>query len=161
MSNQKSIELTSVKIASLEKLDKLLVLVHDEHFDLDKVQYHPRLEMVEIPYRRIFHNGPSRIIRNWLFYKVKEVDIIRAKMRIYNVNEYKVHDPANIGTYSFNTVKLEENASTLIVQCNEDLELRMKISSLMIESKDLEIRGKSRISYLFGAIEYYSGKVYE
>jgi len=161
VTEQKGIKLTSVKATSLEQLDELLGLIHDEHFDLDEVQYRPDLRVVEIPYRRIFHNGPSRLIRNWLFYQVKEVDVVRAKMRIHYVNEYEVHDPAQIGTYSFNTVEFEEAASTLVVQCNEELELRMKVSGLLIDSEDLEVRGKSRISYLLGVIQSYYGRVYD
>ncbi len=161
MTKEKTVELASLQIISPQQFGQLLDLVHDEFFDLDEIQYHSEQDMVEIPFRRIFHNGPARTIRNWLFYAVMEVDVIRARMRVHNVDEYEVHDRARMGTYSFNTARYNQDTSLLIFQCEPNLELRMKVSKFLIDCEDLEVRGKSRVSYLFGVMDWSSGKVYE
>ena len=161
MTREKEVELASLQITSPDQFGQLLDLIHDEYFEVDEIQYHSERAVVEIPFRRIFHDSPRRTIRNWLFYRVVEVDVVRARMRVQNVDEYEVYDPEQIGTYSFNAARYNQDASFLTLQCEPNLELRMKVSELLIDCEDLEVRGKSRISYLFGAIEGSSGKVYE
>ena len=156
---EKSIDFISLKVTNPQEIGKLSSLIHDEYFEVNDIKYQREQGIVEIPYRRIFHNGPRRTVRNWLFYKVQEVDVIWAKMLIHHVEEFKVNDPDKIGTYSFNDVDYDPDSSTLLLDSNTNLEFRMKVSQILIESQDLEMRGKSRISFFFFA-ESTSGKVY-
>ena len=156
---EKNIVFISLKVTNPQEIGKLISLIHDEYFDVNDIKYHREQGIVEIPYRRIFHKGPRRTVCNWLFYIVQEVDVIRAKMLIHHVEEFKVNDPDKIGTYSFNDVDYDPDSSTLLLDSNTNLEFRMKVSQILIESQDLEMRGKSRISFFFFA-ESTSGKVY-
>lgn len=146
-------KLTTLKVTSPQKLNDLNNLIHDELFDLNKIQYDSEQGIVNIFYQRKFHNGPVRIIRNWFFYVVKEVDTIQSRLRINNVDEFSFQDSENIGKYSFNVAEYIQENSTLILHCDPLLKLDMKVSELTIESRDIKISGKSRISYWFGFIE--------
>ena len=153
----------SLKVTNPKEIGKLTSLIHDEYFEVNDVKYRLEQGTVEIPYHRIFHNGPRRTVRDWLFYKVQEVDVIRSKMLIHHVEEFTVDDPDKVqitrGTLAFSGVVYDPGNSTLWVESDTNLELTMKISHILIESQDLEIRGKSRISFFF-FIESTSGRVY-
>ncbi|OGP61762.1 MAG: hypothetical protein A2169_14650 [Deltaproteobacteria bacterium RBG_13_47_9] len=158
---EKRIQFISLKVTNPQEINNLIDLIHDEYFEVDNIKYDREQGIVEIPYRRIFHDGPRRTVHNWLLYKVQEVDVIRAKMRILHIEEFEVNDPDQIGTYCFNDVDYDHNRSTLLLDSNTKLELRMKVSKLFIGSQDLEIRGKSRIGFLFLFFESTTGRVYD
>jgi hypothetical protein len=146
-----------LRITSANELEKLNALIHDEYFDLSDVTFSKDRRVVEIPYRRTSHDGPHRTVRNWLIFKTVEVDIIRAVLTIHNVQEYTFKDSARIGTFSFNTVSYD--GRVLRFECCEPLELRMAVSNINIERRDIEIRGKARITHgLFWSAD--SGRVY-
>jgi hypothetical protein len=131
-------------VTSADELGPLIGLIHDEYFDLDDVSFFKDRGLVTIPYRRIFHGHTGRMIRNWLICRTYEVDVIRSVLTIRNVEEYTFDDRSHIGTYSFNTVSHDKVA--LLIKCCEDLDFRMVVSKIEIESRDLEIRGKARIT---------------
>jgi hypothetical protein len=155
------IEFKSLVVTDPRQLDELLCTIHDEFFELDEVRYDRDRAMLDIPYRRVFHDGPARTVRQWIIYTVREKDVIRSRFRIHNVEEYEEQDIARINTYSFNTLKYDPDTSEITVWCDPKLRLRVRVSEFKIESQDLEVNGKSRISYLFFVIESYSGKVYD
>ena len=158
MSGQNIMRKRPLRITLPDQLEELSSLIHDEHFDLNDVTFRNDQKVVEIPYRRIFHDGPCRTIRNWFIFKTIEVDVIRALLTIRNVEEYTFKDSARIGTFSFNTVSYD--ARVLVFECCEPLELRMVVSRLDIESRDIGVRGKTKITHgLFWSAD--SGKVYE
>ncbi len=154
-------EFKSIVVTDPRQLDELLCTIHDEFFELDEVRYHPEQGTLDIPYRRVFHDGPARTVRQWIIYTVKEKDVIRSRIRIYDVEEYEVQDLARINTYSFNTLQYDSNTSEIIIWCDPKLRLRVRVSEFKIESQDLEVNGKTRIAYLFFVMESYSGKVYD
>jgi len=67
--------------------------------------------------------------------------------------DFSIDDQENLNTYSFNLAEYDPDTSTLNIYCTPGLKLRMEVSALKIQSEDLEVRGKARISYLFGLIE--------
>lgn len=152
MSNNQ-ITLTHLQVTTLEDIKALNNLIHDEWFDLDSVQFSPDQGQVTLPYRRKFHGNPARTVRNWLIYKIKEVDLIQAQLRVFNVLDFSIDDQENLNTYSFNLAEYDPDTSTLNIYCTPGLKLRMEISAIHIESQDLEISGTAKISYLFGLIE--------
>ena len=84
--------------------------------------------------------------------------MVRSVLTIRNVLDYSVDDRSRIGTYSFNTMSYHKGA--VVITCSEDLDLRMIVSGIDIESRDLEIRGKARITHgLFWMSD--TGRVYE
>ncbi len=99
-----------------------------------------------------------RVVRNWLLFRTFEVDVIRSILTIHNVEDYTYKDSAMIGTFTFNKISYKDNA--LLIECCQSLELRMAISDIEIESCDVEIKGKSRIS-CFLLVEISTGKVYK
>ena len=161
MSILAEIEFKSLTVTNPRQLDELLCMIHDEFFELDEVRYHREQGVLDIPYRRVFHDGPARTVRQWIIYTVKEKDVIRSRFRIHNVGEFTVQDKARINTYSFNTLEYNPDTSEITVWCDPVLRLRVRVSEFKIESQDLEVNGKSRISYLFFVMESYSGKVYD
>ncbi len=145
-----------VRIA--DSLDYIIGHIHDEFFELDSVNFSKEEGIITIPYRRIFHGNPSRLIRNWIIYRTYEVDVIRAILTIRNVEGYEVDNRSRIGTYSFNEISYDKNLLKIV--CCEDCDLLIATNKIEIESRDIEVRGKSRISHglFFSA---FSGKVRE
>lgn len=149
---------TNLDITSPDQLQKLEGIVHDEYFELDDVDFQRDKSIVEIPYRRIFHDGPSKIISNRILYKVCEVDVVRAVLITHNVGEFSIQDSARIGTYSFNSISYDGH--TVKIACDPSLELTIEVPHLLVQSRYLQERGKARITQgLFG--ELSDGKVYE
>lgn len=145
-------------ITNTEQLDELIGLIHDEYFELDGISYQRNLKVVQIPYRRIFHEGQRRLIKKRLLYKAFEVDVVRSLITVRNVEDYTFKDRARIGTYSFNIVSYHNNY--LQFECTPDLELNMKVSGIEIESSDIEVKGKSKLTEgLFWSSE--TGAVYD
>lgn len=161
MSKLAEIEFKSLTVTNPRQLDELLCMIHDEFFELDEVRFHREQGVLDISYRRVFHDGPARTVRQWVIYTVKEKDVIRSRFRIHNVEEFTVQDKARINTYSFNTLEYNPDISEITVWCDPELRLRVRVSEFKIESQDLEVNGKSRISYLFFVVESYSGRVYD
>ena len=147
ITNQDIIQAESLIVTTTKDLDSLVGLIHDEYFCIDDVTFSIDKGVVMIPYRRIFHGHYGRMIRNWLIARTYEVDVIRSRLTIRNVEDYSVEDRVHIGTYSFNTVSHSDGV--LLFRCNEDLDLRMVVPKLEIESRDLEVRGKARINFGF------------
>ena len=145
-------------ITNAAQLDELVGLIHDEYFELDDISYQKNLQVIQIPYRRIFHGGPRRLIKKRLLFKTFEVDVVRSLITVRNVKDYTFKDRAKIGTYSFNIVTYLNN--NLQFDCCENLQLNIKVSGISIESNDIEVKGKSKLTVgLFWSSE--TGKVYD
>jgi hypothetical protein len=143
---------------SEDSLDYIIGHIHDEFFELDSVNFSREEGIITIPYRRIFHDNPGRLIRNWIIYRTYEVDVIRAILTIRNVEGYEVDDRSRIGTYSFNTLSYDKNLLKIV--CCEDCDLLIVTKKIEIESRDIEVRGKSCVSHgLF--FSTFGGRVYE
>lgn len=98
------------------------------------------------------------MIRNLFILKTYEVDVIRSILTIRNVEDYTFTDTVKIGTCSFNTVSYSNNSLRFV--CDPGLELTMAVSTIAIESRDIEVRGKSQVTHgLFWSSD--TGKVYD
>ena len=158
IAHQDIINKEPVVVKSVDALDSVIGMIHDEHFELDEVSFSEEQGVVTIPYRRMLYGNSGRLIRNWLICRTYELDVIRSILTIRNVQEYEVDDRPHIGTYSFNTISYDNGS--LLIRCCEDCDLRMVASKLEIESRDLEVKGKSRVTCgLFW--ESSTGHVYE
>jgi hypothetical protein len=153
MNQEKFIKLKLLRVTTLEQINNLNDLIHDEWFDVDQIQYDPKNKKVMLPYRRKFHNGPEKTIRNWLIYKLKEKDVVRSELRIHNVINFQIDDQAQLGRYTFNVAEYDPKISKLLIHCDPSLKIQFEVTELQIESEDLEIKGRARTSYLFGVIE--------
>ena len=155
---QKGFTTKPTNITNENQLDLLNDYIHDEFFCLDDILYSEEEGTVVIPFRRMFHDIPGRVIRNWILLKACEVDVIHSVITISNVLSYRFEDKAKIGTYSF--VVIKHNDGVLLFDCEPELKLELTISKIEVECKDIEIKGKSRISSgLFGLFDTYTGKV--
>ena len=143
MSNHDIMRKEPLRVTTPDGLEELIGLIHDEYFDLPSVEFSPSAHLVKIPYRRIFHRGPRRTVRNWIVFRTDEVDVIRALITVRNVQDYAFKDSAHIETFSFNEVSYD--GRTLRFDCCESLVLWAAVSSLDIECRDVEVRGKARI----------------
>jgi len=146
MNNKKFIKFA---IKTPDEFNHLLDYIHDEFFEVEDIKYDETKKILEIPYRRIFHNGPSRVIRNWIIFKTIEVDVLRCLLKIRNVERYEITDKAHIGAYSFNDLKYDKESKQLIFECCEPCEIRVKISAINIEYEELEYRSKAKITQGF------------
>lgn len=150
---EKVIKLKTLKVKSPDQINDLNHLIHDEWFDIEHIQIDTENKKVILPYRRKFHSGPRKTVRNWLIYTLKEMDVIKSELRIHNVNDCKVKDDAKIGRYTFNIAEYDVIKSIVLIHCEPDLRIKIDVSDLQIESEDIELAGKAKISYLFGIIE--------
>lgn len=158
IADQDIIQKELVKVTNDGMLDSIIGLIHDEFFELDDLSFSKDQGVITIPYRRVFHGNTGRLIRNWLICRTYEIDVIRSILTIRNVYEYEVDDRSHIGTYSFNTM-LYKNGF-LVIRCCEDCVLRIFTPKIEIESQDVEVKGKSRITY--GLLwDSYTGRIYE
>jgi hypothetical protein len=91
-------------------------------------------------------------------FKTFEVDVVRSLITVRNVEDYTFKDSAKIGTYSFNIVTYRNN--NLQFDCCENLQLNIKVSGISIESNDIEVKGKAKLTVgLFWSSN--TGKVYD
>jgi hypothetical protein len=144
IANEEILQREPVVVTSADHLESIVGLVHDEYFELSDVSFSKDEGVVSIPYRRMFHGHPGRMLRNWLICRTFEVDVIRSMLTIRNVKDYTFDDKSRIGTYSFNTISYDNGA--ILINCCEDLDLHIFASEIRIESRDLEVKGKARIS---------------
>ena len=147
------INLKRLVVESPGQINDLNDLIHDEWFDVDHIKFDQKNKKVILPYRRKFHSGPAKTIRNWLIYTIKEKDVIRSELRIHNVIDFKMSDPEQLGRYTFNIAEYDPADSLLVIHGEPSIKINVAVSSLLIVSEDIEIAGKARISYLFGIIE--------
>ena len=96
-------------ISNKEEFGQLLNIIQSEKFNLTDIKYNENYKVLEIPYRRIFHEGPSRKIKDRIIYSEVEVDVLRCMLRIRNVKKYEITDKADIGIYSFSNLKIKSS----------------------------------------------------
>ena len=92
IANEDIMQKEPVVVTNADHLESLLDLIHDEYFDLDEVSFSKDEGVVSIPYRRMFHGHPGRMVRNWLICRTYEVDVIRSMLTIRNVTKYTFID---------------------------------------------------------------------
>jgi hypothetical protein len=127
-------------------LGELAGLIHDEEFEVADVVFDSNLGVVTIPFRRIFHGGPERVVRRTLFCVKKEVDIVRALICIKHVTAARTIDTEKIGTYTFESVAFDPAASQLVFRAGPKLELRFDVSCLQLEYEETQFAGKALIT---------------
>lgn len=130
---------------AIGNFDQLIHLIQNEKFNLHDIRYIDSYHTLEIPYNRIFHDGPARSVRNMLFYKVVEVDILQCLLKIKSVESYEIEDKADIGTYTFGSTSYDAKSKQLVIACNEPCELRVKVIEVSIENDILGYEGTAKI----------------
>ena len=134
-------KLNKISVTTPDQIVNLIDVMHDEYFDLDTVKYNEDAATVKIPYKRVFHDGPHRVIRNFLIFRTIEVDVIRSLLTIKYVKQFQVNDTAQINNYSFNNIIYDNGSIT--IRCEPDVELKLQVSDINIECEDVEVRGKA------------------
>lgn len=120
--------------------------LHDEYFRLHEIGYDEKAGLLKIPFQRIFHDGPRRVVKNRILYRVEEVDIRRGIVRFGEVITYEARDRACTGSYSFNRFQYEADRERIIVYCVPYLELLIQVNRLCMDYEEQEYRGKARIT---------------
>lgn len=139
-------EFRKFRIANPAGIGGLLDLIHDEEVEVEKVVYDSKLRVVTIPFRRIFHGGPERVVRKTLFSSKREVGVLCVVIRIKHVTAAKTIDTERIGTYTFEEVAFETSGSQLVFKACPKLELRFSVSNLEIEYEETGFAGKALIT---------------
>jgi hypothetical protein len=135
----------SVDVSNPSGLSQLDGLLHDEYVDLEEISYDEAGGILDIPFRRIWHNGRRRIIKNRFFYRIEEIDILRGSLRFLNVISFHVNDPERIGRYTFNYFRYDDVRELITVYCDPNCELSIGVHGIHAQYRELEYRGKSRI----------------
>lgn len=139
-------QLKKFAVTNPSGLSELAGLIHDEAFEVAELAFDPKLGVVTVPFRRIFHDGPEKLIRKTIFSRRREVEVLRAVIRIKHVTDAKTIDTEKIGRYTFEKVAFEAAASQLIFKACPKLELRFTVSSLEIEYEETQFAGKAVIT---------------
>ena len=139
-------QLKRVAVRSTAGLSELSDLIHDEAFEVAAVDFDSKLGVVTIPFRRIYHGGPERLIQKTIFSRKREVDVLRAFIRIKHVTDAKIIDTEKIGTYTFDKVAFETETSQLVFMACPKFLLRFRVSSLAIEYEETQFAGKVLIT---------------
>jgi len=139
-------EFRKFRIVTPAGIGGLLDLIHDEEVDVREVAYDSELGVVTIPFRRIFHGGPERVVRKTLFSRKREVEVLCAVIRIRHVTDARTIDTERAGTYTFEDVAFETSASQLVFKACPKLELRFSVSSVEIEYEETQFAGKALIT---------------
>ncbi len=152
--------LIRIHASNFEELHLIGERLHDEYFDVKDVLFDEGSESLEIPFRRIWHDGPRRVIKNRLIYRVEEVDVLRCSLYFRNVTGYECKDRAHIGTYSFSRFQYDKVRKMLIIHANLDCVIEISMNEIDAEYREIEYRGNARITIgLFWDLN--SSKVYE
>ncbi len=120
--------------------------LHDENFEPGAICQDKAAGTLEIPFRRIFHDGPSRLVKNRLIYWVDEVDVLRCSLRFLNVATYTLVDRTNIGALSLNRFHYDEAQDIVTLLCCEDCDFSIRVNGLHVEYREIEYCGKARIT---------------
>lgn len=130
---------------TMEDLYQIGEILHDEPLDLERICHDKLAGTLEIPFQRVWHDGPRRVIKRRLIYRIEEVEVLRCSLRFSNVIAYRIEDRANVGTYSFNRFRYDENQRVMTLDCCPECELIMSVQGIQAEYIELEYRGKCKI----------------
>lgn len=154
-------KIENFEIHSPEELEKLNGYIHDEYFELPEVVFNEESREVIIPFRRIFHEGKECKIRSGFFTNTYEKDVLRAEIKLYNVCEFEVKDNSKIETYSFNELSYDPSKKRIDFICCEDCRLSLSVTELNVEYRELEFKGRARITRGPLFIESSGPRVYD
>jgi len=136
----------TIRVTDPQGLHGIGERLHDEYFNLQEIRYDEKSGTLEMPFQRICNDGPSRVLKNRFFYRIEEVDVLRGYLRFMKVTDYEIRDRARIGSYSFNTFHYDDARRLVTVCCNQDCELLFSVQEIQIEYRELEYRGKARVT---------------
>lgn len=128
-----------------EGLHQIADRLHDEYFDLDLVRYDATAGILEIPFRRIFHGGPCRVLKRRILYRVVEVDVLRCVLRFSNVVSYEAEERTGTGTCSLNTMRYDAAERSVVLECDPDCTMRVGVQRLGATYREIGFRGRSQI----------------
>lgn len=135
-----------IRVTDRQGLHGIGERLHDEYFNLQEICYDEKDGTLEMPFQRLWHDGPSRVLKNRFFYRIEEVDVLRGYLRFMKVTAYETMDRARVGSYSFNSIHYDEARSLITVRCNQDCELLLRVQEIQVEYRELEYRGKARVT---------------
>jgi len=139
-------EFARIRATTANVLSQIGERLHDEFFDPGEVQYDEASGILEMPFRRIFHDGPCRRVKNIFIYWVDEVDVLRCCLTFSNVTGYTLDDRTNVGALSLNEFHYDEERGSITLQCCEDCDFSISVNGLQAEYWETEYRGKARIT---------------
>ena len=142
---KQKIQLRSLTVENENRLPELLDLLIGEHFVLTDIEYDAKSGLVKIPFWRVRHNGRSRLIRNWWFYRMREVDVVRAMLWVRHVVTFEQVGAMEMHTYSFTNVQYRSNSQLLIFSADPGLRFNLCLRDINIQACDLRIEGKCHV----------------
>jgi hypothetical protein len=138
-------------VTAEQDLDKLNALLHDERFDGDAIQFDPAAAVLEVPFERLFHDGPERVIEKiWGSYCIAERDILKCTLRISHVVSHEFEDLQRIGAYPVFEIRYDSQEGTLEFDCIIPTRFVVHVSALHVEYEETEYRGRARVEKIAG-----------
>jgi hypothetical protein len=158
---KKRIELRSLSVDSEDRLPELDRLLRYEHFILTDVDFDVKDGIARLPFWRVWHRGPSATVRNWLVYRVREVDVVRSMLWVNAVAAYEPVGDIEMHTYEFLRVEYDRERQRVVFLCNPGLRLEFVVDGIRIQASDLMVTGKAYVHSIPGFGEFYDGEIAE
>ncbi len=136
----------SMDVSTWDGLQSLGERLYDECFDVDTMCYDEQTCTVDIPFLRIWHGGPRRVVKNRLIYRVEEVDVLRCSLRFLDVVRYTLQDPERIGAYTFEGFRRDEGQGLVAIHGSPNCIVMLAVGRIWAEYREIGFRGKSRIT---------------
>lgn len=134
------------------EINELTSLIHDQEFDVAKINFNTQDKLLEIGFRNRWWDK-TKIVNNFILFKKKAIPISNAVLRIYNVRKYEVKDDERIGTYEFNIISYAHDSDKITITAEPNLSINIFVDSFLIELEVGEDIIDDEIHYSFFSIE--------
>ena len=118
------------KATEQSELTTICGFIHDQRFDLGSLSFIPTVATVRLPFEK---EDRSRVVSGpWyhLLYSRWTVPVTECMLEVRQALGYSVHDPAQIGFYTFNTARYDAGKGEVRILANEDLEIIVNVQAL-------------------------------
>lgn len=124
-----------ISILNFNEIGKILDCIHDKWFNIEDIIFNPQLSSLEIKFDRE-NIEAKKIVKQLLFFRKWRLPVIKSKLIINNVLNYKIEDKAYIGGSDFNEIKYKENEGKIIITCGVPFEIQIDVKEFRIELED-------------------------
>ena len=140
------------------RIPELGIVLYGECFLPTEIRHDVENNLAEIPYRRLADTNAHKLVRNWLIWRMEEVDLVQAVLRIHHVVRFSMPNESMNAFRSFARVKYNEYKKRLIILCEPALRLVVDVSNVCINVADIGIEGRVRVHQIAGLFKFQRKK---
>lgn len=149
-----------LRVNSLEDVGIIDTLIHDEFFEPADIQHDAVQKRVIVPFRRIFHGGPTTVVEKTALSIVEQVAVLRCLLVIDLAEGVDI--PALSTPCALANCAYDSDRKVVRLGCWLGEEIVVRVSQLALTYEALEFRGKARIQRSTeGLVETTDAKVYD